>query len=40
MRAVRAEQWTAPTPCAEWDVRHLGSPEQVETAIRTRWDKP
>lgn len=21
--AVRPEQWTAPTPCAEWDVRHL-----------------
>ncbi|MFG2598182.1 TIGR03086 family metal-binding protein [Streptomyces sp. NPDC048462] len=23
LRAVRPEQWTAPTPCAEWDVRHL-----------------
>ncbi|MGW2089952.1 TIGR03086 family metal-binding protein [Streptomyces sp. NPDC001880] len=23
LRAVRAEQWTAPTPCAEWDVHHL-----------------
>ncbi|MEU2675185.1 maleylpyruvate isomerase N-terminal domain-containing protein [Streptomyces sp. NPDC007164] len=23
LRAVRAEQWTVPTPCAEWDVRHL-----------------
>jgi uncharacterized protein (TIGR03086 family) len=21
--AVRPEQWTAPTPCTEWDVRHL-----------------
>ncbi|MEU1436293.1 TIGR03086 family metal-binding protein [Streptomyces sp. NPDC005786] len=21
--SVRPEQWTAPTPCAEWDVRHL-----------------
>ncbi|WP_406099706.1 maleylpyruvate isomerase N-terminal domain-containing protein [Streptomyces sp. NBC_01013] len=23
LRSVRPEQWTAPTPCAEWDVRHL-----------------
>ncbi|MEU8825782.1 TIGR03086 family metal-binding protein [Streptomyces sp. NPDC048636] len=23
LSAVRPEQWTAPTPCAEWDVRHL-----------------
>ena len=21
--AIRAEQWTAPTPCSEWDVRAL-----------------
>ncbi|MGD3112874.1 TIGR03086 family metal-binding protein [Streptomyces sp. YGL11-2] len=23
LRAVRPEQWTAPTPCAEWDVHRL-----------------
>lgn len=23
LRAVRPEQWAAPTPCAEWDVRRL-----------------
>ncbi|MFC8128532.1 TIGR03086 family metal-binding protein [Streptomyces sp. NPDC057302] len=23
LRAVRPEQWTAPTPCAEWNVRRL-----------------
>ncbi|WP_421106774.1 TIGR03086 family metal-binding protein [Streptomyces sp. NEAU-S77] len=23
LRTVRPDQWTAPTPCAEWDVRHL-----------------
>lgn len=23
LRAVRPDQWTAPTPCAEWDVRDL-----------------
>jgi len=23
VRAVREDQWTAPTPCAEWDVRGL-----------------
>jgi uncharacterized protein (TIGR03086 family) len=23
LRAIRPEQWTAPTPCAEWDIRHL-----------------
>jgi uncharacterized protein (TIGR03086 family) len=23
LRRVRADQWSAPTPCTEWDVRHL-----------------
>ncbi|MFG3043553.1 maleylpyruvate isomerase N-terminal domain-containing protein [Streptomyces sp. NPDC048241] len=23
LRAVRPEQWTGPTPCAEWDVQRL-----------------
>ncbi|WP_328540495.1 TIGR03086 family metal-binding protein [Streptomyces sp. NBC_00344] len=23
LRTVRPEQWSAPTPCVEWDVRHL-----------------
>ncbi len=23
LRAVRADQWSLPTPCSEWDVRQL-----------------
>jgi uncharacterized protein (TIGR03086 family) len=36
VRAIRDDQWDAPTPCSEWDVRHLLN----HVVSEMRWSPP